>query len=104
METRKLGEPEFLATYAAPMANVTADPGEAIDVWPYVDAVPDEDLEGHEVWDHFVEYVYRSADDLFDHVLVMTRTKDVYLAVVVDRRAMTVYGHRLLDLPKEYGL
>ncbi len=61
-------------------------------------------LAGHEVYDHFVEYVYRSADDRFDHVLVMTRTNNVYLVIIVDHRQGVVYGHNLLNLDIEYRL
>ena len=34
----------------------------------------------------------------------MTRTKNVYLVVVVDLVHDLIYGHLLLDLNKEYGL
>lgn len=75
-----------------------------MDVFAYVDAVPMGDLKGHEIYDHFVEYVYRTEDGRFDHVMVMTKTKNVYLAVVVDVTANAVHGHHLLDLNELYGL
>jgi hypothetical protein len=62
------------------------------------------DLEGHTRYDRFVECVYRSANGQFDHGLVMTKTPNVYLVVVVDLKHDTVYGHRLLDLNREYGI
>ena len=52
----------------------------------------------------FVEAVYRSDDDRFDHVLVMTMTKNIFLTVVIDLAHASIYGHRLLDLNQEYGL
>jgi hypothetical protein len=104
MKTTRLDETQFLATFAAPMRNVTDEATNVIDIWPYVDAVPPEDLQGHHVYDRFVEYVYRDAQGRFDHVQVMTKTKNVYLAVVVDLRRNTVYGHHLLDLNQKYGL
>ena len=67
-------------------------------------SVPSTDLEGHAIYDRFVECVYRSDDDRFDHVLVMTRTKNVFLAVVVDLVLESVHGDRPLDLNREYGL
>ncbi|HEY7119980.1 MAG TPA: hypothetical protein VH475_25555 [Tepidisphaeraceae bacterium] len=102
--THLLGEEQFLATFAAPMRNVTDETTNVIDIWPYVDSVPAEDLRGHEVYDRFAEYVYRDASGRFDHVLVMTKTKNVYLAVVVDLHHATVFGHHLLDLNEKYGL
>ena len=86
------------------MRNVTGIATEVLDIWPYVESLPITDLEGHSIFDRFVEYVYRSRDECFDHVLVMTKTKNVYLAVVVDLVRDSVYGHRLLDLNREYGL
>jgi len=104
MKTTLLNEKQFLETFASPMRNVTSEAGKVIDIWPYVDSVPAEDLRGHEVHDWVVEYVYRDATERFDHVLVMTRTKNVYLTVVVDLHHDGVYGHHLLDLYEKYGL
>jgi hypothetical protein len=102
--TRRLDEAEFLATMGSRMRNVTEHPGEALDIWPYVDSVPAHDLEDHSINDGLVESVYRSEDGRFDHVLVITSTKNVYLVIVVDRVKITIHGHCLLDLNREYGL
>jgi hypothetical protein len=104
MQTRQLTEGEFKATTTPKMHSVTATATDVLDIWPYVDSVPATDLESHSIYDRFVEIVYRSDDDCFDHVLVMTRTKNVYLAVVVDLARDSICGHRLLDLNREYGL
>ncbi len=104
METHQLNEDEFKATITPKMHNVTESATDVLDIWPYVNSVSSADLERHTIYDHFVEYVYRSDDDRFDHVLVMTKTKNVYLAVVVDLTRDVIHGHRLLDLNREYGL
>jgi hypothetical protein len=104
MQTTVLNEKQFLATFAAPMRNVTGETSNVIDIWPYVEAVPREDLRGHKIYDHFVKYVYRDATGRFDHVQVMTKTKNVYLAVVVDLQNDVIHGHHLLDLNEKYGL
>jgi hypothetical protein len=104
MKTTLLDEKQFLATFAAPMRNVTREATNVIDIWPYVESVPREDLRGHDVYDHFVEYVYRDAAGRFDHVQVMTKTKNVYLVVVVDLRNDVIHGHHLLDLNEKYGI
>ena len=104
MKTSLLSEKEFLGTFAPQMRDVTNDASDVIDIWPYVDSVPSDDLQGHQVYDRFVEYVYRDATGRFDHVQVMTRTKNVYLAVVVDLRHDMIYGHYLLDLNQKYGI
>jgi len=40
----------------------------------------------------------------FDHVLVNSEDRNVFMVVVLDREAGKVHGHRLLDLNREYGL
>ena len=104
MKTTLLSEMQFLATFAAPMRDVTGEATNVIDIWPYVDSVPAQDLRGHEVYDRFVEYVYRDATGRFDHVQVMTKTKNVYLTIVVDLQHNAVHGHQLLDLNEKYGV
>jgi hypothetical protein len=104
MHTTLLSEDAFHGTFAAPMRDVTRDATNVIDIWPYVDSVPPPDLGGHQVYDRFVECVYRDATGRFDHVLVMTQAKNVYLAVVVDVSQDRIHGHHLLDLNEEYGL
>lgn len=104
MQTRRLSEDEFKATMTPKMHNVTENPTAVLDIWPYVQSVPATDLEGHSIYDTFVEVVFRSDDDNFEHVLVMTKSKNVYLAVIVDLAHDTIYGHRLLNLNREYGV
>ena len=104
MQTTLLEERQFWATFAAPMRDVTGEATNVVEIWPYVESVPTQDLRGHEVYDRFVEYVYRDAAGRFDHVQVMTKTKNVYLIVVVDIQRNVVYGHHLLDLNEKYGV
>ena len=104
MQTFLLDDDGFRATFAAPMRDVTREANNVIDIWPYVDSVPEADLRGHRIYDRFVEYVYRDATGRFDHVLVMTTSKSVYLAVVVDLADDRIYGHHLLDLNEKYGV
>jgi hypothetical protein len=104
MQTRLLSESEFKATFVPRMRDVTKIAMDVLDIWPYVDAVPQDELEGHLIFERFIEKVYRSGNDRFDHVQVMTKSPNVYLIVVVDLQFDCFYGHRLLDLNKEYGL
>jgi hypothetical protein len=101
---RQLTEEEFTATFVLRMRDVTADAAPVVDIWPYVESIPEADLQGHELADGFVEYVYRSGDERFDHVLVSSTSKNVYLVIVVDLPGRRIHGHCLLDLNKEYGL
>lgn len=104
MKLRCLSESDFKAATGHAMRNVTQEATDALDIWPYVQSVPAADLQGYTIYDRFVESVYRSDDNRFDHVLVMTRTKNVYLVIVVNLIHGLIHGHRLLDLNQEYGL
>jgi hypothetical protein len=104
MQPRQLTADEFKATFTHKMHDVTEAVSDVLDIWPYVDSIPHADLAGHPVNDRLVEFVYRTDNNCFDHVLVMTKTKNVYLAVVVDLARGAIHGHRLLDLNREYGL
>jgi hypothetical protein len=68
MKTKLLTE----ATLLDPMLNITGHDNDVLDIWPYVRSIPSADLQQHELYDQFVEYVYRTADGHYDHVLVMT--------------------------------
>jgi hypothetical protein len=114
MQTRLLSEKEFRRTFVPPMRNISGraigqpdEPGiegGVIDIWPYVDEIPESNLQGHNIQKQVVEYVSQSSDDRWDHVLIPTKTRNVYLVVVVDVPADLVYGHILLDLNKKYGI
>ena len=104
MKTRRLTEEEFKSTMTPKMQNVQGSATDVLDIWPYAHSVPPDDLEAHLIYDPFVDGVYRTEDDHFDHVMVTTKTNNVYLVVVVDLVKNSFYGHRLLDLNREYGL
>jgi hypothetical protein len=105
MSPNPLTEAIFKATTEGKMTNVTEQPGDCIDIWPYVRmvqqlvALPQQVVDGQ-----FVEYVYRSEFGHYDHVLVPAGRFNVFLVIVVDRVHGSVYGHRILDLNAEYGL
>jgi hypothetical protein len=87
------------------MTNVTEEPGECIDIWPYVRMVQESvGLPQRIVDGQLVEYVYRSGSGLYDHVLLPAGRFNVFLVIVVDRVHGLVHGHRMLDLNTEYGL
>ena len=100
--TRLLGRDEFLACFAAPMRNVTADAGDAVDVQPYVDRLNLRDLGISEAGE--VAYIYRDARERFDQILIKTAEPLVFLVIVVELGAGEILGHHLLDLEREYGV
>lgn len=105
MSPNLLTETIFKATTEGKMSDVTKQPGACVDIWPYARLVqksvelPQKVLDGQ-----FVEYVYRSQFNHYDHVLIPAGRFNVFLVIVVDRMHGSVYGHRILDLNAEYGL
>lgn len=75
------------------------------DFWPYLEKIPPADFEGFDCTEGSVDWVWRTDDGCFEHVLINTREDaDVFMVLVLDRQARTVHGHRLLNLKREYGI
>lgn len=73
------------------------------DFWAYFDALNKTDLGGHDLGQGDIELAYREPAGRFDHLLLRSRTPDVFLVMIVDRASGSVFGHHLLDLPHLYG-
>jgi hypothetical protein len=99
-----LSEAEFLATFNAPMRQAGPDDEPPFDFWEYVEAIPARDFEGRDCSEGSVRTVYRDASGRYEHVLIDSDDREVFMVVVLDRESKTVLGHRLLDLPRLYGL
>ncbi len=103
MQTIELDEAAFERTFASPMRDVTAEAKPLLDVWPYVEAIPFEERSATGALGD-VEYVYRTNDQRYHHVLIATSFENVYLVVIITLAAATIYGHHVLDLGEKYGL
>jgi hypothetical protein len=104
MRTVLLDDEAFQRTFVSPMRDVTANAEPLVDVWPYISAIPTADLGPVAYRIGEVDYVYRSGDDRFDHILVAAMVQHLYLVIVVARDTQTILGHHLLDLDEKYGL
>ena len=104
MSVRRLSESEFQATFGSSMQRLSADEAPPFDFWPYFDSIPDEDFEGFDCSAGSVTYVYRDPDGRYEHVHVDSGDPNVFMVLVLDRRAKTMVGHRLLNLAALYGL
>jgi hypothetical protein len=105
MSPNPLSETIFKTTTEGKMSNVTQQPGDCIDIWPYVRVIQETVQLPRQVIDsQFVEYVYRSQFNHYDHVLIPTGRSNVFVVIIVDTIHGSVYGHRVLDLIAEYGL
>ena len=104
MATRFLDPHTVLATIVRPVRKLNAVERHELEVWPYIDEIPTEDLRGYSIDGKDVECVFRSADDHYDHVLIPTNTWNTYLVVVVDRANNDVLGHHVLNRNDLYDL
>lgn len=87
------------------MSRVGVGESPPVDFWPYFESIPFEDFRGYDCSEGEVDYVWRSADSRFEHILInANESRDIFMVIVVDRVEKSVVGHRLLDLPAEYGV
>jgi hypothetical protein len=102
MHTRKMSVEAFNDTFQAPMQDVTATAEQLLNIWPYVDAIPLTDLDGFALDD--VAYVYLNPSGNYQHVLIATENKNVFLVIVIDVKWVKIQGYHLLNLIELYGL
>jgi hypothetical protein len=101
---KKLSEAEYLGTFAEPMKRLASDVAPPFEFWDYFESIPRSDFEGHDCSAGSVAYVWEHPTGRFQHVLVHSEDKNVFMVLVLDVAGRTVLGHRLLDLSREYGL
>jgi hypothetical protein len=104
MHAHRLSESEYSNTFQSPMRRVPAEEGPPFDFWPYVDLIPQADYEGHDCSAGKVRWVYQHPTGRYEHVLISSENKDIFMVLVLDRKNGVVLGHRLLNLLTEYGL
>lgn len=99
-----LTEIEFHGTFTAPMVRVPMDAAPPFDFWTYFDSIPESDFEGHDCSEGSVDNAWTDATNHFQHVLISSKTTNVFMVIVLDLHSGMVHGHRLLDLNLEYSL
>jgi len=104
---RLLTEAGFRATMPGKMLEITRReddlyPRGVIDIVPYLEAIPEEDLQGMRlIPDTPPAHVYQSSDGRFAHVLYRLNRSNVYLVVVVKANPDDVAGHYVLSLGEQ---
>jgi hypothetical protein len=99
-----LTETEFHVTFTEPMQRVALDAGPPVPFWAYFDDIPTDDFADHDCSAGNVRYAWNDATGRFQHILIDTEDKNVYMVIVLDLRNAAVFGHRLQDLHHQYGL
>lgn len=103
--TKTLSEKEYKQTIGYKMADVTQTAEPIIDIWTYVKDLVYENIVSEYVFkNNLVEKVYRNDTSTFDHILLPTSDKNVFIVIVVEIANATILGHYQLDLTKEYSL
>ena len=99
-----LSRDEYHATFGQSRARVPVDDPPTFDFWAYFDTIPSADFAVHDCAAGVVENVWREGLGKFEHVLVNSEDRNVFMVLVLDLKGQVVYGHYLLDLNCEYGL
>jgi len=86
------------------MVPVGQDDDPPFDFWPYAATIPADDFDGHDCSRGTVSNAYRHPEGKYLHVHLEAEERDVFMVLVLDVGAKRVIGHRLLDLPRLYGL
>lgn len=100
-----LSEEQFKHTLWDKMIDVTDSAEPALDVWPYVKQLNEQNVvSDHVLNGELVEHVYRTGTSRFDHILLSGSRSNQYVVLVVDLNDCVIEGHYILDLNSEYGL
>lgn len=104
--TQELTEIEFKKTFGNGMTDITeSEIDEPIDIWNYVKKLTENQIVDRIVYEkELVKKVYRNDLKTFDHILLPTEKQNVFLTIVVDLEKKIIFGHKILDLNKEYGI
>ncbi|CAM1339180.1 hypothetical protein [Tenacibaculum aestuarii] len=102
--TQELTEIEFKNSFGNGMTDITEmEINEPIDIWNYVKKLTESQIVNRIVYENeLVEKVYRNDLKTFDHILLSTEKQNVFLIIVVDLKKKKIFGHKILDLNKEY--
>ncbi len=103
MQVPRLTEEAFKATMPQAVARDLAEDA-PVEFWSYFDTIPESDFAGHDCSAGIVTSVYRDTSGRWEHVLVGTEDRNVFMVLVVDLTNQCVQGHHLLDLNQRYGL
>jgi hypothetical protein len=101
--TKQLTEIELKNTFGNKMTDVTQTAMPVVDIWNYVKELAKENLVDNYVYENnLIEVVYRNDSSTFDHILLPTENKNIFITIVVDLIEKNILGHTKLDLDQMY--
>ncbi len=102
---RELTYSEFKKCFGKKMNKVTSQNDSRMDIWGSIEPLVHSGvLEKYTFENKSVECVYRTEDNHFEHCLLPTSAKNVFVVIITDLILKTIHGFYKLDLNKEYGL
>ena len=102
--TKELSEEQFIQSFGNDMIDFSkVELDDPVDIWNYVGELVDLGLIDKLVHErNLVESVYRNDLNTFDHIMLPTTNKNIYMVIVVDLKERAVFGHHLLDMTEKY--
>jgi hypothetical protein len=105
MITNELTKEEYMSTFEGKMLDVTKTAVPVANIWQYVEYLTKQDIVLEYVFKkQLVEYVYENTARTFHHILLATKNKNIFVAIIVDIEKKLIKGHYVLDLEEVYGL
>jgi hypothetical protein len=104
MKMKRLTKDEYKGTFVTPMKKVEKDSAPPFDFWEYFEQIPEKHFENHDCSSGQVDHAWNDSTGRYQHVLVNSEDQNVFMVLVLDLSSRCVYGHRILDLNKEYGI
>ena len=106
MNVKELSRKEFELTFSERMNDITNKSEAIIDIWEYVKLLDQSkySIDNSVINKKTVEKAYRNSIKTFDHILIPTSQKNMFLIIIVSIKNKNIFGHYLLDLNKEYSI
>ena len=69
----------------------------------YFERIPKEDFQNFDCSEGIVNIAYENGDASYQHVMVSSKTNNVFMVLVLDLTHSKILGHRLLDFNTIHG-
>lgn len=101
---KELSRKEFEKTFSNKMIDVTKTAEPIVNIWEYAKVLSIQKLIPSIVYKkELIEFVYRNSENTFEHILLPTSEKNVFIIIVVNIIEKKIAGHYKIDIEKEYG-
>jgi hypothetical protein len=98
-----LSDEEFKKTFKEPMQQLGPEAPAPFEFNGYFEQIPKEDFQDFDCSEGIVNMAYENGDASFQHVLVSSKTNNVFMVLVLDLTQSKILGHRLLDFNSIHG-